>query len=257
MRMAIDDHVDAAAALRQRIGAPDVGRPVLAKVRQQHNVIGARRARLVDGVLHRCRKRRAGIVLAEAVHARMVVVASPERFRRRSRQRRRRGNPHERHARSAAARKRIGLNGVRSEHERGHLGALIGEVAAQVRGVCAADQVVELRHPIVELVVPGNHVVISRGVHDVDECLALRQRAHDVALHGVAGIHERDVPIAENAFAVGNVACQRRIPQRCRSLFIGFANGAVDVVGVQDDDGAARLRIVSERAARQPEHSAA
>ena len=158
---------------------------------------------------------------------------------------------------SAAARKRIGLNGVRSEHKRRHLGALVGEVAAQVRGVCATNQVVELRHPVVELVVPGNHVVISRGVHDVDERLALRQRAHDVALHGIAGIHKRNVPIAENAFAVGNVACQRRIPQQCRSLFIGFANGAVDVVGVQDDDGAARLRIVGERAAWQPEHGAA
>ena len=105
--------------------------------------------------------------------------------------------------------------------------------------------------------VSGNHVVVARCVHDVDERLALRQRAHDVALHGVAGIHERDVPIAENAFAVGNVACQRRIPQRCRSLFIGFANGAVDVVGVQDDDSTARLHIVGERTPRQPEHSAA
>lgn len=116
---------------------------------------------------------------------------------------------------------------------------------------------VELRHPVVELVVSGNHVVVARCVHDVDERLALRQRAHDVALHGVASIHKRDVPAAENAFAIGDVACQRRIPQRRCSLFIGFANSAVDVVGVQDDDGAARLRIVGERAARQPEHSAA
>ena len=255
--MTVDDHVDTATALRQRVGAPDVGRPVLAKMRQQHNVIGACCACLIHGVLHRCGKRRTGVVFAKAVHARMVVVASPERFRRRRRQRRRRGNPHERHARSAAAHKRIGLNGVRGEHERGHLGALIGEVAAQVRGVCASHQVVELNHPIVELVVPGNHVVISRGVHDVNECLALRQRAHDVALHGVAGIHERDVPAAENAFAVSDVACQRRIPQRRRALFVGFTDGTVDVVGVQDDDGAARLRIIGERAARQPEHSAA
>ena len=255
--MAIDDHVDAAATLRQRVGAPDVGRPVLAKVRQQHDVIGARCARLIHGVLHFRGKCRAGIVLTEAVHARMVVVASPERFRRRRRQRRRRGNPHERHARSAAAGKRIVLDGVRSEHERGHFGALVGEVAAQVRGICAADQVVELRHPVVKFVVSRNHVVVARCVHDVDERLALRQRAHDVALHGIAGIHERDVPIAENAFAVGNVACQRRIPQRRRARFAGFANGAVDVVGVQDDDGAARLRIIGERAARQPEHSAA
>ena len=116
---------------------------------------------------------------------------------------------------------------------------------------------VELRHPVVELVVSGNHVVVARCVHDVDERLALRQRAHDVALNGVAGIHERDVPAAENAFTIGNVACQRRISQRRRSRFIGFANGAVDVVGVQDDDGAARLRIVGERTTRQPEHSAA
>ena len=36
----------------------------------------------------------------------MVVVASPERFRRRRRQRHRRGNPYERHARSAAAGKK-------------------------------------------------------------------------------------------------------------------------------------------------------
>ena len=212
--MAIDDHVDTAAALRQRVGAPDVGRPVLAKVRQQHNVIGARRACLIHGVLHCRGKRRAGVVLAKAVHACMVVIASPERFRRRRRQRRRRGNPHERHARSAAVGKRIVLDGVRSEHKRGHFGALVGEVAAQVRGVRASHQMVELRHPVVELVVSGNHVVVARCVHDVDERLTLRQRAHDVALHGVASIHKRDVPAAENAFAIGNVSCQRRIALR-------------------------------------------
>ena len=72
---------------------------------------------------------------------------------------------------------------------------------------------VELRHPVVELVVSGNHVVVARCV-DVDERLTLRQRAHDVALHGVASIHKRDVPAAENAFAIGNVACQRRIALR-------------------------------------------
>ena len=212
VRMAIDDHVDAAATLRQRVGAPDVGRSVLAKVCQQHNVIGARRACLIHGVLHCRGKRRAGVVLAKAVHARMVVIASPERFRRRRRQRCWRGNPHKRHARIAAAGKRIVLNGVRSEHKRGHFGALVGEVAAQVRGVRASHQMVELRHPVVELVVSGNHVVVARCVHDVDERLALRQRAHDVALHGVAGIHERDVPAAENAFTVSNVTCQSRIP---------------------------------------------
>ena len=126
----------------------------------------------------------------------------------------RRGNPHERHARSAAVGKRIVLDGVRSEHKRGHFGALVSEVAAQVRGVRASHQMVELQHPVVELVVSGNHVVVARFVHDVDERLALRQRAHDVALHGVASIHKRDVPAAENAFAIGNVACQRRIALR-------------------------------------------
>ena len=167
---------------------------------------------MVHGVLHRRGKRCAGIVLAKAVYARMVVVASPERFRRRGRQRRRRGNPYERHVRGTATGKRISPNGVRGEHERGHLGALVGEIAAQVCGACASYQVIELRHPVIELMVSGNHVVVSRGVHDVDERLTLRQRAHDVALHGIAGIHKRDVSAAENTFAVGNIACQRRIP---------------------------------------------
>ena len=77
--MAIDDHVDAAATLRQRVGAPDVGRPVLAKVCQQHNVIGARRACLIHGVLH-CGKRAPVSSSQKPVHARMVVILRQNDF---------------------------------------------------------------------------------------------------------------------------------------------------------------------------------
>ena len=111
---------------------------------------------------------------------------------------------------------------------------------------------VELRHAVVELVVAGDDDIVAAFIHDIDERLTLRNRAHHFSLYGVARVYKRDVFVTENAAAVGNIACQRRIAQRDSSCGIGFADCAVHVVGVQDDHGAlGGLRVIRKSAARQ------
>ena len=204
--MPVDHHVDALAARNQRVAAPLAGLTGLPQMRQQHHEFRARCASFVDGALHCLCQFAARFVFAEPVYAGVVVVAAPERARRRRRKRGGRGDAHERHAHRPACWERILFYGARVEHKRGRAGAVVGEVAAEVFRVRASNQVVELRHAVVELVVAGDDDIVAAFVHDIDERLTLRNRAHHLSLHGVARVYQRDVFGAENAAAVGNIA---------------------------------------------------
>ena len=103
---------------------------------------------------------------------------------------------------------------------------------------------IELHHAVVEFMIARNDQVISGFVHDVNDCLPLRQRAHDFALHGIARVNERDVFGAEHAFAIGNITSKRRVSQRYAAVGGFFAHGAMHVVGVQNDDGPVGCRCV-------------
>ena len=133
VRMAVDDHVDAARVRRHGRAGPARGHAALAQVRQRHHVVGTVGARLVDGALHGVVQLRAGVVLAKAV---TVGSAFLEVGGGGLRQRLGRADAQERDLFSVGARV-VFAHGVRVEHEVAR--AQVGEVAGQILRVRAGD----------------------------------------------------------------------------------------------------------------------
>ena len=92
--------------------------------------------------------------------------------------------------------------------------------------------------------VSGYGEVVAALVHDVDEVLAVGQRAHGLALHGVACVHQRYAVRSVGRAHGFDVVDELRVSQV-------VVHGAMHVVRVHYDDGrvcGGRHRFVSERA---------
>ena len=133
VRMAVDDHVDAARVRRHGRAGPARGHTILAQMRQRHHIVGSVGARLVDGALHGIVQLCAGVVLAEAVTVDSVFLevgggGLRQRFGRADAQVRHLPFPD---------RGVVFAHGVRVEHEVAR--AQVGEVAGQILRVRAGD----------------------------------------------------------------------------------------------------------------------
>ena len=104
---------------------------------------------------------------------------------------------------------------------------LVYKVAADVVKVGLFNQLIELVHAVVELMVAGGGYIVAQLVHDVDDVLALGKGANGVTLNGVAVIYQQDF-----------IACgqQRTLGGGKALVAHAILDAAVGVIGVQDHD---------------------
>ena len=207
--VAVDEGVKAGGVGNDFLAHPRGGLLVDAEMAEADDIIGARGLGRVDGLLHRLVEVSAVIALAEAIDVIAVGILEVG------------GGGLGKGLRRADADKRD-LHALDLEHlisvEVG-LAVLAGEVCGDI-GILRQilGNVQELVHAIVELMIAGNGSIVLEVVHDVNDVLALGERADDISLNVVARIHEQI----------------RALVQRCDLGILLVV--AVNIVGVQNGD---------------------
>ena len=205
----VDEGVKAGGVGNDFLAHPGRGLLVDAEMAEADDIIGARGLGCVDGLLHRLVEVSAVVALAEAIDVIAVGILEVGR------------GGLGKGLRRADADKRD-LHALDLEHlisvEVG-LAVLAGEVCGDI-GILRQilGNVQELIHAIVELMIAGNGSIVLEVVHDVDDVLALGERADHAALNMVARIHEQI----------------RVLVQRCDLGILLVV--AVNIVGVQNGD---------------------
>ena len=209
MGVTVDEGVKAGGVGNDFLAHPGGGLLVDAEMAEADDIIGARSLRGVDGLLHRIVEVSAVVALAEAID--VIAVGILEVGRGGLGKGLRRADADERD-----------LHALDLEHlisvEVG-LAVLAGEVGGDV-GILRQilGNVQELIHAIVELMIAGNGSIVLEVVHDVDDVLALGERADHTALNMVARVNEQI----------------RALVQRCDLGILLVV--AVNIVGVQNGD---------------------
>ena len=207
--VAVDEGVKAGGVGNDFLAHPRRGLLVDAEMAEADDIIGARGLSRIDGLLHRIVEVSAVVALAEAIDVVAVGVLEVG------------GGGLGKGLRRADADERD-LHALDLEHlisvEVG-LAVLAGEVCGDI-GILRQilGNVQELIHAIVELMIAGNGSIVLEVVHDVDDVLALGERADHAALNMVARIHEQI----------------RVLVQRCDLGILLVV--AVNIVGVQNGD---------------------
>ena len=207
--VAVDEGVKAGGVGNDFLAHPGGGLLVDAEVSEADDIIGARGLGRVDGLLHRIVEVSAVVALAEAIDVIAVGVLEVG------------GGGLGEGLRRADADKRdlhaLDLEDLISVEV--GLAVLAGEVGGDV-GILRQilGNVQELIHAIVELMVAGNGSIVLEVVHDVDDVLALGERADHAALNMVARVNEQI----------------RALVQRCDLGILLVV--AVNIVGVQNGD---------------------
>ena len=205
----VDEGVKAGGVGNDFLAHPGGGLLVDAEMAEADDIIGARGLGRVDGLLHRIVEVSAVIALAEAID--VVAVGVLEVGRGGLGKGLRRADADERDLHALDFKDLIGV-------EVG-LAVLAGEVGGDV-GILRQilGNVQELVHAIVELMVAGNGSIVLEVVHDVDDVLALGERADHAALNMVARVNEQI----------------RALVQRCDLGILLVVT--VNIVGVQNGD---------------------
>ena len=207
--VAVDEGVKAGGVGNDFLAHPGGGLLVDAEMAEADDIIGARGLGRIDGLLHRLVEVSAVVALAEAEDVVAIGVLEVG------------GGGLGEGLRRADADKRD-LHALDLEHlisvEVG-LAVLAGEVCGDI-GILRQilGNVQELVHAIVELMVAGNGSIVLEVVHDVDDVLALGERADHAALNMVARVNEQI----------------RVLVQRCDLGILLIV--AVNIVGVQNGD---------------------
>ena len=145
----------------------------------------------------------------------------------------------------------LGLGGVQTEHAqldavlglkddvvaKGQL-AVIGDVGGQDGELSGPGQLGQVLIAVVELVVAGGGRVVAGHVHQLNGNSALGGAHRGLALAEVAGVHHQNIRAG-------------LLVQGLQRGHLGVAlDGAVDVVGVENDDRAVSLRRYLKRGGR-------
>ena len=209
MGVTVDEGVKAGGVGNDFLAHPRGGLLVDAEMAEADDIIGARGLGRVDGLLHRIVEVSAVVALAEAIDVIAVGILEVG------------GGGLGKGLRRADADERD-LHALDLEHlisvEVG-LAVLAGEVCGDI-GILRQilGNVQELVHAIVELMIAGNGSIVLEVVHDVDDVLALGERADHAALNMVARVNEQI----------------RALVQRCDLGILLVV--AVNIVGVQNGD---------------------
>ena len=207
--MAVDEGVKAGGVGNDFLAHPGGGLLVDAEMAEADDIIGARGLGRIDGLLHRIVEVSAVVALAEAIDVIAVGILEVGRGGLGKGLRRADADKRDLHA--------LDLEDLISVEV--GLAVLAGEVCGDI-GILrqVLGNVQELIHAIVELMVAGNGSIVLEVVHDVDDVLALGERADHAALNMVARIHEQI----------------RALVQRCDLGILLVV--AVNIVGVQNGD---------------------
>ena len=233
--VAVDDDVYPAGVRHHGVAAPLLGNAGLAQVREQHHVVGpALSTDLVHGCLNRLVERRPVLVAAEEVGVLALVVL--EVVEKRPCRGRRREHAHEPYAHRPGRGLEV-QQAVRVEDPRA---VGVEEVAAHVRQVLLPAQLQKTVDAVVELMVSAGNCVVSARGHHLHGRRALRDCGLRLALQVVAGIHQGHVGFPVHGALLAGVVGKGGVAEvRLRVL-----EGAVHVVGVQDDDALAVRRAL-------------
>ena len=209
--MAVQKHVDPVRMREHvRIG-PRLRGGLRPQMSQNVHVVRACGSRAVHRVLHGAVERFAGLILHKAVDVFARLILEMRRRGRGQRFRRRDPDEGDLHARGLQ-------DHVRLQDPL----AIFREVAADIRVVRLFDQRKELVGAVIEFVVAGDRDVVLQGVHELDDGLALRQRAQRLPLHGVAVVDQKGrIPLRLQRIA--------DLPQP--GVAEAFVNAAVNVAG--------------------------
>ena len=218
--MAVDEGVEAGGVGDDFLGGPGLGGGIVAQVAQSDDVVGLLGGG-VDGLLHGGIKGGAVIARSDAVDVLAIGVLEVsggglgEGLRR--------GDAHEGHLGSVHVEDLVAVqHGVADNAV-----LLMVEVAGNIGETGFLHGSQGSRHAIVELMVAQGGDVIARGVHQLNDGLALVHAAVSGSLDVISGIHQQDLLAGLLVVLLhGGNGCVAE----------GFVDIGVDIVGVEHRD---------------------